>query len=162
MAALAAKMRRRFGSCSIEVIRYKGAIFCQVSRAVRGAHLSLFLTVGNHRCIGGIPAFTQRPRRMHTCLRCGISDTKDVASCPVRKRIDPVAWAMKYIVAAVARALLSECTMRGMKAIVLSSNPSQAIAQLGARTTIEVPEMSAQRERSFSAMFFLMQILRCR
>lgn len=79
--------------------RRRGVSFCQVIRVVAAGHLSDAMVEGNHWYIGAIPALviSAISRNMGLSLVQGVSQVVG----PRRKRTEPVAWARKYLHAAL-------------------------------------------------------------
>ena len=122
--------------------RNKGVSFCQVKRVDAAGQLSEAIVDGNHWCIGAIPALVIKAIRSSMGLRLfqGVSHVVGAR----RNRMEPVAWARKYLHVAP---VLSEETfvgwyeINGINERRFISIPSQAISQLGAVREIKVPRI---------------------
>lgn len=117
----------------------RGAIFCHVASKIQEAQGRAFITLGNQKCPGGTPNLMSKPKIVINVPLVG------VRVLPISRRVLPVAWDRKYLVAASASWCFVVAVMRGIKDKRFTSSPSQARNQEGAATAIRVPEISVSR-----------------
>lgn len=120
----------------------KGVSFCQVKRMEAENQLREEIVEGNHWYIGAIPALVIRAITINIGdkLFQGVVQTAGAR----RNRIDPVAWAMKYLQAALVLSVVGPRewnVIKGTKDKRFISIPSQAISQLGAVREVIVPRI---------------------
>ena len=92
----------------------RGMIFCQVLRIRHESQLRLAITLGNQKCSGAAPIFSSRARITIAGVK-GRFVVICVISRPNRRRADPVAWAIKYLIAPSVSWWFEDEVINGMK-----------------------------------------------
>ncbi len=129
--------------------RRRGVSFCQVMRVVAAGQLRDAIVEGNHWYMGAIPALVIRAMSKNIGLNL-VQGVSQVVG-PKRKRTEPVAWARKYLHAALVLLdviLVGWYEIRGMNERRFISIPNQAINQLGAVREVSVPRIRVEIKRS--------------
>ena len=79
----------------------KGVIFCQVDRIRQRTQEREFITLGNQKWHGAIPAFIISDRQtIERGINLSSFGTKKDRVIPRRKNLPPQHWARKYLIAA--------------------------------------------------------------
>lgn len=108
-----------------------GANFCHVDRIMQEIHERDAITDGNHKWHGTIPSFRRREiiniNRIKDLLKLIFLH---IAEDIIRRSLDPIAWARKYLSIASDSWNLFELFIIGMKDNILISRAVHVISQL--------------------------------
>lgn len=126
----------RWLSCEINV---KGAIFCKVISTIHCSQGVDCITEGNQKWRGAAPTFK---RSANNIITCGKKEEKKFNSAPTNNMAEPRACVKKYFrVASEDKIFFLFVSIIGIKDNKLSSNPTQAVTQLGEEVVIKIPKI---------------------
>lgn len=130
-------------------IRIKGASFCQVKIIKHFIQDTQFITWGNQKWKGAIPALMAIAAKIKNLVLLRyvfISNIISVQAITMRI-IEAIAWARKYLIAASVDLKFNSLRIRGIKLIKLISRPSQQINQELEEIAISVPDTKKSKKR---------------
>jgi len=124
-----------------------GAIFCHVRIIKVCIHSDVWITWGSQKWKGAAPILIARAMEMVVLIiEIELDELFEKISIEEKiKRMDAMAWAMKYLMAVSVDWGFILFTMMGIKLIRLISNPNQQINQEEEEVAIKVPKIRPLR-----------------
>jgi len=140
-----------------EVIRNKGAIFCQVIKIKINLHFIFLVIWGNQKWKGAAPIFTPRAIKIKEEEKEKFTREEVWISLQQARMIkrEAKAWIEKYLMASSVKLKLIRSRSKGINLITLISNPSHARNQEFEETEITDP---SPRQNKNAKKKFLMNI----